>query len=148
MIDTEIKNEIHRLMCDHPLSYFSMIFSNKRPELKSFVLKNSSFLDGRIEPKTMKSYSKSTRIVYALNDLTDFPKCVTCGEPVKNNLGLSTDLSKLFCCNRCAQKHISTISKVKATKLKNHGDSNYNNMEKNKATCLDRYGVEYSWQSE
>ena len=32
------------------------------------------------------------------------------------------------------------------TKLKKYGDKNYNNPEKNKQTCLDRYGFEYSTQ--
>jgi hypothetical protein len=34
---------------------------------------------------------------------------------------------------------------IKKTKLKNHGDENYNNRPLAKETCLTRYGVENSW---
>ena len=40
------------------------------------------------------------------------------------------------------------MSKTKATKFKNHGDPNYNNSEKTKQTCKERYGVECSFQAE
>jgi len=32
--------------------------------------------------------------------------------------------------------------------MERHGDPYYNNMEKNRATCMDRFGVECSWQAE
>lgn len=41
------------------------------------------------------------------------------------------------------EKHKQFVEKIKATKLKRYGSSNYNNLEKNKLTKLLRYGNEY-----
>ena len=35
-----------------------------------------------------------------------------------------------------------SVEKIKQTKKEKYGDENYNNPEKNKKTCLERYGVE------
>jgi len=35
--------------------------------------------------------------------------------------------------------------KVKNTKKERHGDENYNNMQKNKETCMEHFGMEYSF---
>lgn len=147
MNDVDIIDAIKQLMEDSPLSYFSRVFSRKNPQLRDYVLKHSAFLDGKLEPRTNKPYAKSTRIIYALNNFTDYPRCKTCNKPILRNLSLKDDLDNLFCCNRCAQKDPGTIARGKATKVKNHGDPNYNNIEKSKKTCLERYGVECSWQS-
>ena len=148
MNDNQIIEKIIQLMKEKPLAYFSMIFSDKHPELKEFVLKHSAFLDGKLDSKYNKPYKKSTRIIYAINGLIDYPKCKTCGNPIMRNIGCHEDITNMFCCNRCAQKDPDCIAKGKATKLKNHGDPNYNNMDKNRKTCKERYGVEYSFQSD
>lgn len=124
------------------------MFSNKNPELKTYVLEHSKFLDDKVDSKTHKPYAKSTRICYAVNNLEDYPKCKTCGNPIMRNIAPTEDIHRLFCSNRCAQKDPDNIAKGKATKLKNHGDPNYNNKAKSKKTCLERYGVECSWQSD
>lgn len=148
MTEDEIKNKIKQMMEECPLAYFSKVFSNKNPDLRAYVLEHSKFLDGKVDPKHEKPYAKSTRIIYALNGFTDYPKCKTCGGPIKRNLTCYDKLDALFCCNRCAQKDPSTIAKGKSTKMKNHGDPNFNNMDKNKQTCRERYGVDYAWQSD
>ena len=38
----------------------------------------------------------------------------------------------------------SSVDKIKKTKLEKYGDENWNNQEKNKQTCLNKYGTEYS----
>lgn len=138
---------IRNIIETKPLSYFNYIMSNKHSNLRDYVLKHSSFLDDKINPKTNKPYNKATRIIYAINDLKSFPICSTCGKDILRDLSLTDDLTKLHCCNRCAQKDINIISKIKDTKLKNHGDCNFNNIEKSKTTCKERYGVEYYYQS-
>ena len=140
-------DEIKQLIKDHPLSYFSIAFSKQHTEMTKFILENSSFLDDKVEPRTQKPYSKASRIVYAINGLIDFPKCATCGKSIIRNIAPKEDLNHIHCCNKCAQKAPDTIAKTKATKLKNHGDPNYNNMEKNKATCKEKFGVEYVFQA-
>jgi len=37
--------------------------------------------------------------------------------------------------------NIESVSKISKTKFEKYGDSKYNNIEKNKQTCIDRYGV-------
>ena len=148
MEDHEIVDKIRQLVKDSPLSYFSQIFSNKNSELRDYVLLHSRFLDGKLDSVHNKPYAKSTRVVYALNNLLDYPKCKTCGKPIARNIACYEDISNLYCCNKCAQKDPSTIAKGKATKLQKYGDPNYNNKDKAKKTCNDRYGVDYAWQSD
>jgi hypothetical protein len=42
----------------------------------------------------------------------------------------------------------SSVDKIKKTKLEKYGDENWNNKVKSKQTCIERYGVEFSTQSE
>lgn len=37
-----------------------------------------------------------------------------------------------------------SVKKIAKTKMERYGDSSYNNMEKNKQTCMSRYGVPYT----
>ena len=147
MEDKEIIEKIKKLMIESPLGYFSRVFSNKNPELREFVQKHSVFLDGKVDSVYNKPYAKSTRIIYAINGLTDFVKCKTCGKPITRNIASYENIDCIYCSNRCAQKDPDVIARVKATKMKNHGDPNFNNIDKNKQTCKKRYGVEYAWQS-
>jgi hypothetical protein len=93
-------------------------------------------------------------------------KCPTCGksfERYKNILWPSTGKPTQYCSNKCSQlsnvvrekKRMWTVKnqpmnnplsvkKISETKQKRYGDPNYNNMEKNKQTCMTRYGVPYS----
>lgn len=52
-------------------------------------------------------------------------------------------LTSKFCSNhKCPAKNKSVAKNCFLTKLKNHGDGKYNNSEKNKQTCIKRYGVD------
>jgi hypothetical protein len=44
-------------------------------------------------------------------------------------------------------QNYNNTHQTKATKLERYGDENYNNNEKNKLTCLEKYGVENPFQS-
>ena len=44
------------------------------------------------------------------------------------------------------QSNPENIAKIKNTKLQKYGSANYNNGEKNRKTCLERYGVEHPLQ--
>lgn len=148
MDDNEILLQIKQLIVNKPLSYFNYIMSNKHSNLRDYVLKHSMFLDDKINPKTNKSYNKTTRIIYAINNLTSFPACSVCGKDILRDLNIKDDLLNLHCCNKCAQKDPNVISKTKSTKLKNHGDCNFNNIKKAKLTCKERYGVDHYYQSD
>jgi G:T-mismatch repair DNA endonuclease (very short patch repair protein) len=88
-------------------------------------------------------------------------KCLNCGKDIPK-YKIST---KKYCSNECAATSDEKIkalkkwansdanhwndpkvqAKVKKTKKERYGDANYNNMEKNKQTMFDRYGVHYSF---
>ena len=148
MTDNEAVEKLKQMMAESPLGYFSAVFSKKNPELCAYVMEHSKFLDGKVDPKHHKPYAKSTRIAYAVNGLSSYPLCCICGSPVTRNLTMHDDVQHLHCCNKCAQLDAQTIAKGKTTKLANHGDPNFNNMAKSRATCMERYGVECSWQAD
>lgn len=132
-----------QLIEHHPLSYFSLLSGNRyRDTLWKDICEKTSFLDEHFKP------SAATRAYYYINKLACIRTCDTCGKIFAKNISPVKAPSYFFCCNRCAQKHESTVAKTKATKLKNHGDPNYNNMEKTRETCMKHYGVECSWQAE
>jgi hypothetical protein len=88
-------------------------------------------------------------------------KCANCGKEFEKY----KIHDKKYCSNTCATTSDEKIkalkkwansdanhwndpkvqAKVKKTKKKRYGDANYNNMEKNKQTMLERYGVSVSW---
>lgn len=93
--------------------------------------------------------------------------CLNCGESFeryKYILHPHTGKPTQYCsneCNRSSQEKRNKLrswglseknhwnkrecqQKVKQTKQEKYGDSNYNNMEKNKQTCMTKYGVPYS----
>lgn len=128
------------LVKQHPFSYFSIVKGIRFGILWKDICEKTSFIDEHFAPNA------ATRIFYYINKLSELKKCETCEKPYIKNISAS-GLDHYFCCNRCAQLHESIIAKTKATKLKNHGDPNWNNMEKNRVTCMDHYGVECSWQA-
>lgn len=66
--------------------------------------------------------------------------CPVCG---KRN-GFKND----HCSNTCAQLDKNVRDKIAATNLRLYGDVNYNNPEKNKQTCIKKYGCENVFQSD
>ena len=127
----------------HPFSYFSFVKGRRLIVLWNDICEKTKFLDNYFSPNA------ATRVFYYVNKLNDIKHCDTCNNIIARDISIVKHHSPyFFCCNRCAQLHESTIAKTKATKLKNHGDPNWNNMEKNKATCREHYGVDYSWQAE
>ena len=130
------------IILKHPLSYFSLLSGRRFSLIWNDILEKTSFIDSHFNPKS------TTRIFYYVNKLTQLKKCETCGKEIEKDISPINHAEHFFCCNKCAQLHESTIAKTKATKLKNHGDPNYNNMEKNRATCKKHFGVDFSFQAE
>ena len=106
-----------------------------------------------------KGIDLKTAIYMFYNNISEIPLC-KCGNPVKFH-GYQYGFSK-FCCSSCAGKDEQVQEKLKgtlikkygekyreeiiqkglSTKLKLYGDKNYNNKEKSRQTCLDKYGVD------
>lgn len=97
---------------------------------------------------------------------TDRPHCSICGNPVKTFINFNQGYVK-YCCPTCAQKdpevrsknnttniqrygedyHKKAVEKSRQTKLQKYGDSNYNNPEKTRITCLEKFGVTNAMKS-
>lgn len=101
-----------------------------------------------------KMYNLNFRSYYDLHvKKEDEGNCLFCGKETKYN-GLRTGYRK-YCSNKCSSRHIASVpelrkasvEKVKSTKLKRYGDSNYNNLEKMQQSCLEKYGKKYATQS-
>lgn len=130
------------LIKQHPLSYFSIIKGSRFEMLWRDICDKTSFLDSKFSPNA------ATRIFYYIYKCSSLKTCETCGKDITKDISPVNVPEHFFCCNRCAQRHMSTIEKSRSTKLKNHGDPNYNNMEKNRRTCKAKYGVEFSFQAD
>lgn len=94
------------------------------------------------------------------NNLDKAPVCEACGAPVVFR-GVTKGYSR-FCCNRCSSlfestklKHNNTLierygedygrvlaKKGVQTKIERYGSASYNNLEKRKQTCIERFGVD------
>jgi hypothetical protein len=105
------------------------------------------------------------KIWFYYNNITERPKCLTCGKEIKfrNRLDVPYgDFCSLECINNnhfemikrqtktykekygvnFYPEHKDFIKKQKTTKLNRYGNENYNNIDKNKTTKLNRYGNE------
>lgn len=133
---------IKMLINNHPTSYFNLLTSNRFVKIWSDIIEKTKFLDEYFTPNA------ATRVFYYIHKFTSILKCNTCGKDYLKQISNNSWKSYVYCCNRCAQKSPDTIAKTKNTKLERHGDPNYNNMDKTRKTCKERYGVEYSWQSD
>lgn len=120
------------------------------PEFYRFLMENEKYSGLDIKE----------RMYWYFNGISEHPVCKTCGKPTKFH-GPDKGYAE-HCCCRCTQldkkvrdKNKTTVIETygenytelfvergKQTKLRRHGDENYNNTEKATNTCLERYGVD------
>lgn len=122
-------------------------FKNFNRITKKLLLNLISEEEWEMLRKNINYSSSDIKEIFYLNreNLKEIPKCPICGNN-KKFLGIGKQY-----CNTCGNKQcIMEFSKQKAynTKLKRYGDPYWRNPEKAKQTCLEKYGVECSWQSE
>ena len=130
-----------------------------RSSLKDWIQKNyNEFYEYLINTYNIDDFKAMVYMYY--NGINQIPTCPVCGKNVKfhgNKYGFAQ-----YCGSKCARESEESISKYKATnierygidytkviskkvndtKLKRYGKSGYNNPEKNKETCLEKYGVD------
>lgn len=105
-------------------------------------------------------YNTATKAYLVLNGLQDFPICPVCKKHIyKNVMSFSTGFNK-YCCQNCAristdkaqlvsqilqsktkEQKVQIAKKRAETKKQKYGSETYNNREKAKTTCLERYNV-------
>lgn len=118
-----------------------------------------------IMEKYVNGLTINEKIYMFYNNIIDRPVCKTCGKPVKF-FGYSKGFGQ-HCCAKCTQADKKVRDKYKdsctyiygenfynefnkkgkQTKKEKYGDENYNNLNKMKTTCLERYGVENAMMS-
>lgn len=144
---------------------FGTILKHRYPETLKYIFEMTKFLNKH--PKR----TLATRIWYVLNHRSEFERCIVCGNPITKNVHSFEDPHLEFCSQHCAQIASKTREKSIATCLKNNGvecgfnvkdergnlrrvekfkklmadpEERKRFFEKQKATCLDKFGVE-SW---
>ena len=99
------------------------------------------------------------------NNINECPKCESCGKPTKFH-GYNHGYSR-FCGQKCSRNaessierynqtnierygedfHKVTVEKGNQTKIERYGSLSYNNLEKRKQTCLEKFGVDNAMKS-
>jgi len=111
-----------------------------------YLLDNTKFLDAQITNNYKIKIVQ--RLYHLINSIKDIPTCKYCENLVEFN---SYRTYRIYCCNKCKVSdadYIKRSEKGKLTKLIRYGDERYNNNKKSKKTCLEKYGVEYTFQNE
>lgn len=91
-------------------------------------------------------YTIHEKLYLYFNGLDERPLCKSCGNKVSFR-GYAKGYSN-YCSAKCGTSSEETLNKIKQTRLDRYGDPNYNNREKNKSTCLNKYGVENPFSSD
>lgn len=144
-----IKNTFQK----YPRNIGSIIKNNSN--IFEFIMNWTKFLSNDIKKFT-------TRIYYAMNLLTDYPKCEICGKPVVKDVYRINRPCLNFCSKKCqfvkfketfAKNHngidnswkiSSVISKIQKKRMNNLDQI----LDKMQQTCLERYGSKNPFQVE
>ena len=113
---------------------------NKFPNISSYMKSRYESFNGFTE----------TFMRMKLN-IEKHPVCKYCGRPTKYTLGNYKSLGiiyNIYCSSSCSAKDLDRVNKSKQTKLKRYGSLGYNNRDKAKRTCLEKYGVDNPKKSE
>ena len=153
-------NVLVQLVKEHPKSYFNFLKSKKFRLVFDWI-------NDIIPLLSDSKYKFSTKCNWILNGRTVFPVCEMCNATFGQNMNLNANAYYSHVCPRCAAKvaakstkqklkdlveadphyYDKIVEKRKKTNEILHADPNYNNMEKNKSTCIHKYGVDNSRKS-
>lgn len=166
--DAEKLEILRKLVMNHPHTYEKMLHSkNKygRGDDNSYLI---DFINEKTPFLNNVNVSLNTKVYCVLNDITEFPHCITCGKEMGNRDIISFRKGfPIFCSSKCANLNKEIQKKSKKTKLERYGDENYSNHaqaaitlkrksveEKSEIrnrieqTNLKTYGVRYAVQSD
>lgn len=136
--DFAIESEIRRIVEAHPAGTWPRII----------LAKNNKRLLDYINARTPKlqdpQYLLSTKIYWTLNGLEDFPLCQNekCQKPlIGKNAHVINGYTRPFCNMSCSRGSAKAIEKNRQTCLERYGDPNYRNREKAVQTNFERYGA-------
>lgn len=138
-------DRLKAIMKQYKFHYWRILRHPENKDLMEFIDSWSDKLEG---------HRLSTKIFWVLHDIHDFPLCKECGKPLNRDtdIQLEDDRYHSYCSKKCAYKSTERNTKIKNTNIVRYGGVApvCSEVVKNKIrkTCLDRYGVEYSTQSE
>lgn len=123
---------------DNKRSMLNMLRSEKYTHLVKF-------LDDRFPMLSNRKYSLGMKIYWALNGLTDFPKCSECGKPNLTHRCTIDGYATTVCSRRCANGEHKRES-MRRTFLERYGVENpsqNDDVKKRRTeTLVERYGVD------
>lgn len=143
----------------------SFVKKTGRMSLEKYLITNYKEFYEYLKTKYIDSNSISEMIYRYFNNIDEIPVCNVCGNKNKF-INFSKGYTK-HCSYKCTQNDKKVRDKYKEscakkygdyfykqfneagklTKLNRYNDENYNNVEKLKKTCLERYGVENPMQN-
>ena len=154
------KKELVDLIATHTRNWQNIIKSTYR-YIYDDIIQNT--------PVVFSNTTISTKVYCYLNDIEQLPTCKICGKQLDDINASVKNGFKGTCSNKkckTAYKYQRTtdavmkkygvsnvyalksvIDKTAQTKLQRYGSKTYNNSEKNKQTCLQKYGVENAAQT-
>ena len=111
-------NVLKNIINDHPTHV--LLYVKKNDELCHWLIEHTPQLDS--------SYSILTRMYWVLNDITSFPLCENCKNPITKNIanlknGYANRSGHIYCCHKCGVSSKTTL------KLRQN-------------TCIEKYGVD------
>lgn len=154
-INSVFYDELKRLTKQHPRSYFNLLRTSKFSYLHDWI-------ENCVPQLSNSKYKLSTKCNWIINGIEEFPTCTLCGLTFGESTNLQINSKYSSFCPRCARKKAAESTKAtvkkkmeedihyydnivqqrKATNCRLHNDPNWNNMEKNRSTCIDRYGTD------
>lgn len=113
----------------------NMISLNHKPVLFKKYAGLKEYLD-----KRFNDTNDTSEVLFRIkNSMDEPPKCIICGQPTKYSK--KEKKYNLYCSSKCQNSDPNKIEKTAKIKKEKYGDSNYNNSQKQKETCLKRYGT-------
>lgn len=125
-----------------PTKFFNLLKSEKYRQIYDAVMNYTDKLTGF-------DYAFRTRLYWFLHGLTDFPACAVCGKKLDRRDVCNLDSGYPSTCSRkCAyanERRSAAISKKHAERTE---EEKAETRRKTENTCLEKYGVKHSMQSE
>ena len=127
------------------LNYFAQFKSNRKINWKKLPKDIEEYLTNRYNDNSTNLLKESyARIKYNIEVL---PECPTCHKKHVFINRLDHYPYPKYCSNKCKGQSKEWLNKQRKTKEKLYGNANFNNREKYKETCLEKYGCENVYQN-
>lgn len=141
----EIRLAVKRIIETHAgRGAITVINAGYNAGLDEYIKKHTAFLD------EFEWVNFSTRCYAFANEIASeaqLPHCAACGKLISSNVvSVHVGFKYETCSRKCAANSESRNAKRRTTMLETYGDENWNNREKYRRTCLDRFGVECNFQ--